>query len=74
MASPGLRPGSTAGGRVKGGYDFVIAGGGVIGASIAFHLAELSDASVALFDRGEVCSGGTGRSCAIIRSGLSGIP
>ncbi|WP_420635031.1 FAD-dependent oxidoreductase [Candidatus Palauibacter sp.] len=59
---------------MKGGYDFVIAGGGVIGASIAFHLAELSDASVALFDRGEVCSGGTGRSCAIIRSGLSGIP
>ena len=53
---------------MRSGYDFVIAGGGVVGASVAFHLAELSDASVALFDRGEVCSGGTGRSCAIIRS------
>jgi len=56
---------------VKSGYDFVIAGGGVIGASIAFHLAERSDASIALFDRGEVCSGGTGRSCAIVRSHYS---
>ena len=56
---------------MKSGYDFVIAGGGVIGASIAYHLAELSDASVALFDRGEVSSGGTGRSCAIIRSHYS---
>lgn len=60
-----------AGGPVKSGYDFVIAGGGVVGASIAFHLAELSDASVALFDRGEACGGGTGRSCAIIRSHYS---
>ena len=56
---------------MKAGYDYVIAGGGVIGASIASHLSELSDASVALFDRGEVCSGGTGRSCAIIRSHYS---
>lgn len=56
---------------MKSGYDFVIAGGGVVGASVAFHLAELSDASVALFDRDEVCSGGTGRSCAIIRSHYS---
>ncbi|MDE2720881.1 FAD-binding oxidoreductase [Candidatus Palauibacter polyketidifaciens] len=56
---------------MKRGYDFAIAGGGVIGASIAFHLAELSDASVALFDRGEVCGGGTGRSCAVIRSHYS---
>ncbi|MYA33078.1 MAG: FAD-binding oxidoreductase [Gemmatimonadales bacterium] len=56
---------------MRSGYDFAIAGGGVIGASIAFHLAELSDASVALFDRGEICSGGTGRSCAIIRSHYS---
>lgn len=53
------------------GYDFVIVGGGVIGASVAFHLAELSDARVALFERGEVCGGGTGRSCAIIRSHYS---
>ncbi|MYH09048.1 MAG: FAD-binding oxidoreductase [Gemmatimonadales bacterium] len=56
---------------MRSGYDFAIAGGGVVGASIAFHLAELSDASVALFDRGEVCGGGTGRSCAIIRSHYS---
>lgn len=56
---------------MRSGYDFVIAGGGVVGASVAFHLAELSDASVALFDRAEVCSGGTGRSCAIIRSHYS---
>jgi glycine/D-amino acid oxidase-like deaminating enzyme len=56
---------------VRSGYDFVIAGGGVVGASVAFHLAELSDASVALLDRGDVCGGGTGRSCAIIRSHYS---
>ncbi|MCY3601254.1 MAG: FAD-binding oxidoreductase [Gemmatimonadetes bacterium] len=56
---------------MRSGYDFAIAGGGVIGASIAFHLAELSGASVALFDRGEICSGGTRRSCAIIRSHYS---
>lgn len=56
---------------MRSGYDFVIAGGGVVGASVAFHLAQLSDASVALFDRGGVCSGGTGRSCAIIRSHYS---
>ncbi|MDE2879325.1 FAD-binding oxidoreductase [Candidatus Palauibacter soopunensis] len=56
---------------MRSGYDFVIAGGGVVGASVAFHLAELSDASVALFDRGEVCGGGTGRSCAIVRSHYS---
>ncbi|MCY3698576.1 MAG: FAD-binding oxidoreductase [Gemmatimonadetes bacterium] len=56
---------------MRSGYDFAIAGGGVIGASVAFHLAELSDASIALFDRGEICSGGTGRSCAIIRSHYS---
>ena len=56
---------------MRSGYDFVIAGGGVVGASVAFHLAERSDASVALLDRGEVCGGGTGRSCAIIRSHYS---
>ena len=69
----GACPASRAdsGGRVNAGYDFVIVGGGVIGASVAFHLAELSDGRVALFDRGEVCGGGTGRSCAIIRSHYS---
>lgn len=56
---------------MRSGYDFVIAGGGVVGASVAFHLSERSDASVALFDRGEVCGGGTGRSCAIVRSHYS---
>jgi len=48
-----------------------VVGSGVVGSSTAFHLNKLGDVSVALVDRGQVCTGGTARSCAIVRSHYS---
>ena len=45
----------------------VIVGGGVIGTSIAFHLAGLSVRDVLLLERETLASGGTGRSVGIVR-------
>ncbi len=53
------------------GFDVVVVGAGVVGASAAFHLAKLGKAKVCLVDRGPVCGGGTARSCAIVRSHYS---
>jgi sarcosine oxidase subunit beta len=44
----------------------LVVGAGVVGASIAFHLAR-SGASVTVMDKGEVCSGMTARSGALVR-------
>ncbi|MFQ5827828.1 MAG: NAD(P)/FAD-dependent oxidoreductase [Candidatus Methylomirabilia bacterium] len=52
-------------------YDVVVIGGGVVGASAAFHLKKLGCPSVALVERGQICTGGTAKSCAIIRSHYS---
>ena len=52
-------------------FDVAVIGGGVVGASTAFHLAKLGGARVVLLERGEICSGGTAKSCAIIRSHYS---
>jgi glycine/D-amino acid oxidase-like deaminating enzyme len=52
-------------------FDVVVVGAGVVGASAAFHLAQLSSAKACLIDRGPVCAGGTARSCAIVRSHYS---
>jgi sarcosine oxidase, subunit beta len=52
-------------------FDVVVVGSGVVGASTAFHLNKLGDVRVALLDRGQVCTGGTARSCAIVRSHYS---
>ena len=51
--------------------DVVVVGGGVVGAATAFHLKKLGCARVALVERGQVCSGGTAKSCAIIRTHYS---
>ncbi len=51
--------------------DFVIIGGGVIGCSTAYHLASLAAGRVVLLERGSVGSGGTGKSCAIVRTHYS---
>ena len=48
--------------------DFVIIGGGVIGCSTAYNLANQGAKNVVLLDKGEICSGGTSKSCAITRS------
>jgi glycine/D-amino acid oxidase-like deaminating enzyme len=47
--------------------DVVIIGGGVIGVSIAFHLAELGVKRVVVLERKFLGAGGTGRSVGIIR-------
>jgi sarcosine oxidase, subunit beta len=46
--------------------DVIVIGAGVVGASIAFHLAR-SGAQVALIDQGGICAGMTSRSGALIR-------
>src|SRR5919197_54875 len=48
------------------GASVVVVGGGVMGCSIAFHLAERG-AGVLLLEKGTVCSGMTARSGALIR-------
>ena len=45
----------------------VIVGGGVTGASIAFHLAGLGVRDVLVLERNALASGGTGRSVGIVR-------
>ena len=56
--------------RVAGGHgcgaSVVVVGGGVMGCSIAFHLAERG-ADVLVLERGTVCSGMTARSGALVR-------
>ena len=47
--------------------DVVVVGGGVMGASIAFHLAARGAGDVLLLERGAVCSGPTRHSTAIVR-------
>src|SRR6202049_2251077 len=46
--------------------DVIVIGAGVVGASIAFHLAR-DGARVTLIDKGEVCAGMSARSGALIR-------
>ena len=50
--------------------DVVIVGGGVIGTSIAFHLAE-AGVDVLLLERGELGSGSTGRGAGGVRAMFS---
>ena len=48
-------------------YDVLIIGAGVIGSSIAFHLARAGAGRIAILDRGAICSGNTRKSGALIR-------
>ena len=47
--------------------DFVILGAGVMGASIAFHLAKRRAGRIVVVDKGDVACGGSGRSSALVR-------
>ncbi|MFQ5793549.1 MAG: NAD(P)/FAD-dependent oxidoreductase [Candidatus Bipolaricaulia bacterium] len=51
--------------------DVVIIGGGVMGASIAFNLAERGVINIALLEKDALASGSTGKSSAIIRTHYS---
>jgi FAD dependent oxidoreductase len=52
---------------LPGRADAVVVGGGVMGASIAYHLTVRGVRDVLLLERAQVCSGPTSRSTAIIR-------
>ena len=47
--------------------DIVILGAGVMGASIAFHLAKRKAGKIVVLDKDHVGRGGSGRSSALIR-------
>ena len=52
----------------------VVAGAGAIGASVAYHLAELGARDVVLSDVGEIASGATGRAMGGVRQQFSTTP
>ncbi len=49
-------------------YESIVIGGGVIGASIAYHLARLGQRRVLLLDRGRIGEGTTAQSSCILRT------
>ncbi len=51
--------------------DVIVIGGGVIGTSAAYNLAKAGGQKVLLLERGDICSGGTAKSCAIVRTHYS---
>ena len=54
--------------------DYVILGAGVMGASIAFHLARRKAGSILVLDKSDVAHGGSGRSSALVRMHYSHPP
>jgi sarcosine dehydrogenase len=52
--------------ELPGSARIVIIGGGVGGASVAFHLAELGETDVVLLDRAELTSGSTFHSAGLV--------
>jgi glycine/D-amino acid oxidase-like deaminating enzyme len=51
--------------------DIIIIGGGVVGCSTAYNLAKRGAGKIRLLERGAICSGGTAKSCAIVRTHYS---
>jgi sarcosine oxidase subunit beta len=56
---------------VTDSYDAVVVGGGVVGASVLFHLAQLGCTNSLLIERGQIAGGGTGKSCGVVRTHYS---
>src|SRR5258708_17557724 len=54
--------------------DIIILGAGVMGASIAFHLAKRGAGRILVLDKDHVGKGGTGRSSALVRMHYSFAP
>jgi sarcosine oxidase subunit beta len=54
-------------GKLDPTADVVILGAGVMGASIAFHLARRGAGKILVLDKGDVAGGGSGRSSALVR-------
>ena len=52
---------------VPGTADVVVVGGGVHGASVAYHLARRKAGRIVLLERKFLASGPTGRSSALVR-------
>src|SRR5205823_10820385 len=55
-------------------YDAIVIGAGVIGASVAFHLASAGLPRVLIVERHAVCSGNTRKSGAIVRMHYTNAP
>lgn len=53
------------------GADVVIVGGGVVGASAAFHLAEAGVRNIVVIERGELCCGSSGKPIGGVRAQFS---
>jgi glycine/D-amino acid oxidase-like deaminating enzyme len=51
--------------------DFLIVGGGLYGCSTAYYLALHGAQNVVVLEKGDLCSGGTAKSCAIVRTHYS---
>jgi sarcosine oxidase, subunit beta len=60
-----------AGGGLSGRAGVVVVGGGVIGTSIAFHLAEAGVPEVVLIERDQLASGSTGKAAGGVRAQFS---
>jgi glycine/D-amino acid oxidase-like deaminating enzyme len=52
-------------------HDIIVIGGGVIGASVLFHLTQLGCRNVLLLERGPLAGGATSRSSGIVRTHYS---
>jgi sarcosine oxidase, subunit beta len=52
-------------------FDYIVIGGGVMGASITYHLSQQKAGRVLLLERQALCSGTTARSGAIVRQHYS---
>lgn len=51
--------------------DYLILGGGLYGCVAAYHLAANGAKNIVVLERGDLCSGGTAKSCAIVRTHYS---